>query len=215
MRPSTRGVRARRSRRRIARRRAPSGTGAAPARRSRGSRQAAEGAPSARPTRWSQAGGNGNRTSPKWCRAITARRSGFGIPFRFTLSSAASPNIVSISCSKPSAGRTSQTKCAVSSPTFRKRCGVPAGTGRGRRAPRRPSSCRAGTRARRRGSRSAPPGPGGRGPRRPRRSARRTSRRRRLAVRVGRGRPEDQGLAGDMVGEGLAGGDHMRLLCSR
>ena len=60
--------------------------------------------------------------------AMTASRSGFGIPFLFTLPSSASENIVSISCSKPSAGCTSQTKCAVSSPTLRKRCGVPAGT---------------------------------------------------------------------------------------
>ena len=59
---------------------------------------------------------------------MTASRIGFGIPFLFTLPSSASVNIVSISRSKSSAGLTSQTKCAVSSPTLRKRCGVPAGT---------------------------------------------------------------------------------------
>ena len=60
--------------------------------------------------------------------AITASRSGFGMPFRFVLPSAASANIVSISDSNCSAGRISQTKCAISSPAFQNLCGVPAGT---------------------------------------------------------------------------------------
>ena len=45
---------------------------------------------------------------------MTARRSGFGMPFLLTLPSSASQNIVSISCLNPSAGVTSQTKSAIS-----------------------------------------------------------------------------------------------------
>ena len=60
--------------------------------------------------------------------AITASCSGFGIPLRFVLPSAASENIVSISDSNCSAGRISHTKCATSSPAFQNLCGVPAGT---------------------------------------------------------------------------------------
>src|SRR5215218_3829413 len=74
------------------------------------------------------AGGKGRRTSSKWARAITASRSGLGMPFRPVLPSAASPNIVSISRSNCSAGRTSHTKCASSSPAFQNLCAVPAGT---------------------------------------------------------------------------------------
>ena len=46
---------------------------------------------------------------------------------RFVLPSAASPNIVSISCSNCIAGLTSHTKCS-SSPAFQNLCAVPAGT---------------------------------------------------------------------------------------
>ncbi|MDQ3859608.1 MAG: hypothetical protein M3327_14390 [Actinomycetota bacterium] len=53
--------------------------------------------------------------------AITASRSGFGTPFRFVLPSLASVNMVSISDSNSSAGRTSQRKRASSSPAFQNR----------------------------------------------------------------------------------------------
>ena len=42
-----------------------------------------------RPAFCSQAGGKGRRTSSKWAFAITARRSGFGMPFLFVLPSLA------------------------------------------------------------------------------------------------------------------------------
>ena len=74
------------------------------------------------------AGGKGSRTVSKCACAITASRSGFGMPLRFVLPSAASANIVSTSDSNCSAGRTSQTKWATSSPAFQNLCGVPAGT---------------------------------------------------------------------------------------
>ena len=60
--------------------------------------------------------------------ATTASRSGFGMPFRFVLPSAASANIVSSSDSNWSAGRISQTKQTGSSPAFQKRWGVPGST---------------------------------------------------------------------------------------
>ena len=47
-------------------------------------------------------------------------------PLRFVLPSVASPNIVSISCSNWSAGRTSQTRCASPSPAFQNLRAVPA-----------------------------------------------------------------------------------------
>jgi hypothetical protein len=50
------------------------------------------------------------------------------MPLRFVLPSAASPNIVVMKRSNPSAGRTSQTKLAGVSPTLRKLCTVPAST---------------------------------------------------------------------------------------
>jgi hypothetical protein len=75
--------------------------------------------------RWTNTGGNGPRTVLKWARAITARRSGFGMPLRLVLPSDASVNIVSISDSNASAGRTSQRKRASPFPAFSKRCGVP------------------------------------------------------------------------------------------
>ena len=65
------------------------------------------------PTRWIHAGGNGSRTVSKWARAITARRRGLGMPRLLVLPSWASENIVSISRSNWSAGRTSHTKRAV------------------------------------------------------------------------------------------------------
>jgi hypothetical protein len=68
------------------------------------------------------AGGNGNCTMSNVSRAMTASRSGFGIPFLFVLPSAASENIVSIGCSNLSAGRISQTKCASSSSAFQNWC---------------------------------------------------------------------------------------------
>src|SRR5436190_14843383 len=86
------------------------------------------GLPSTRPIRCTMAGGNGRRTVSKCAFAITASRSGFGMPFRFVLPSAARANIVSSSASNWRAGRTSQTKWASSSPAFQNLCGVPAGT---------------------------------------------------------------------------------------
>src|SRR3954452_10562042 len=74
------------------------------------------------------AGGDGKRTVSKCAVAITASRSGFGMPFRLVLPSAARANIVSSSASNWRAGRTSQTKWATSSPAFQNLCGVPAGT---------------------------------------------------------------------------------------
>ena len=91
----------------------------------------ATGEPRARPIRCTRAGGNGSRTVSKCAFAITASRSGFGIPLRFVLPSAASANIVSSSASNWRAGRTSQTKWASSSPAFQNLCGMPAGTERG------------------------------------------------------------------------------------
>ena len=70
------------------------------------------GAPIASPSFCIQAGGKGSRTSSKWALAITASRSGLGMPFLLVLPSAASVNIVSISCSNWSAGRISQRKTA-------------------------------------------------------------------------------------------------------
>ncbi len=89
--------------------------------------QAADRAPIARPAFCTQEGGNGSRTSSKWASAITASRSGFGIPFRFVLPSAASSNMVSSSRSNWSAGLTSQTKVASVSPAFQNLCEIPAG----------------------------------------------------------------------------------------
>src|SRR5439155_2980264 len=86
------------------------------------------GAPSARHARCSHDGGNGSRTVSKCVFAMTASRSGFGMPFRFVLPSAASANIVSSSDSNCSAGRTSQTNSTGSSPAFQKRCAVPGST---------------------------------------------------------------------------------------
>ena len=82
----------------------------------------------ARPAFCIQAGGNGSRTSSKCAFAITARRSGFGMPFLFVLPSFASANIVSSSRSNWSAGRTSVTKTASVSPAFQNLCELPAGT---------------------------------------------------------------------------------------
>src|SRR5436305_14779458 len=59
------------------------------------------GAPSASATRWTSAGGNGSCTVSKCDLAITASRSGLGIPLRFVLPSAASVNIVSNQRLKP------------------------------------------------------------------------------------------------------------------
>ena len=73
-------------------------------------------------------GDSGSLTSSKWCFAITARRSGFGMPLRFVLPSPASAYIVASNCSNWSAGRTSHRKRAAVSPLFQKRCAVPGST---------------------------------------------------------------------------------------
>ena len=136
------------------------------------------GEPMASPIRCIHAGGNGRRTVSKCAPAITASRSGFGIPFRFVFPSAASANIVSSSYSNPSAGRISQMKRAgvfagVLEPmlAFRRARGYVA-----RAAPR--SLCLRELRSRARPSapRSALPGSGERvSPRRSRPAGRRTS----------------------------------------
>ena len=59
-----------------------------------------------------------SRTVSKCACAITASRSRLGMPCELVLPSRASENIVSISCSNCSAGRTSHTKRAVASPAF-------------------------------------------------------------------------------------------------
>ena len=61
-------------------------------------------------------------TVSRWCLAMTASRSGFGMPKRFVLPSAARPYIVSITDSIFSAGRTSTLKLTSSSVLFQKLC---------------------------------------------------------------------------------------------